>query len=72
MGYSKENYWEKGRQIQKITVEYKKRGYFNEWIYKELIRPKYLISRSTFYNYLAVNPYLERIKREKRTSKKEG
>lgn len=62
MGYSKVNYWERVRQIQAITLEYQRKGYFNEWIYKELIQPKYLISRSTFYNYLSVNIFLEKRK----------
>lgn len=61
-GYHKRNYWEKIRQIQSITLEYQRKGYFNEWIYKELIQPKYLISRATFYSYLGVNIFLEQRK----------
>jgi hypothetical protein len=64
MGYSKKNFLKKVKDVQDIYQEYHRRGYTNEYIYKELIRPKWLISRTTFYNYLSISLYLEQKKEE--------
>lgn len=55
MGYNKINYLKKIIEIQTITMEYKNKGTFQEWIYINVIAPRFYISRATFYNYLAIN-----------------
>lgn len=41
--------------VQDDTIREQKRGVSNEWIYKNIIRNKYYISRQTFYRYLGFN-----------------
>lgn len=55
MGYNKVNHLKKIVEIQNITMEYKKKGIYQEWIYINVIAPKFYISRATYYNYLAIN-----------------
>jgi hypothetical protein len=42
-------------EIQDITLEHKARGATQEWIYKNIIYPRYFISRPTYYRYLSIN-----------------
>lgn len=53
MPYSNENLLRRIVDIQNITLEHKKRGATQKWIYENLIVPHYHISRSTYYNYLS-------------------
>ena len=55
MGYNKVNHLKKIVEIQNITMEYKKKGIYQAWIYINVIAPKFYISRATYYNYLAIN-----------------
>lgn len=55
MGYNKVTHLKKIVEIQNITMEYKKKGIYQEWIYINVIAPKFYISRATYYNYLAIN-----------------
>jgi hypothetical protein len=52
MPFCNKNYLTKIATVQKITLEYKEKGCTQEWIYRKLIFPNYLISRTTFYKYL--------------------
>lgn len=55
MAYSKKYFLERVRKVNEIYDEYAKKGYFNEWIYKNKIRERFDISRSTFYVYLTID-----------------
>ncbi len=55
MGYNKINHLKKIIEVQTITLDYKSRGINQEWIYINVIAPRFYISRGTFYNYLAIN-----------------
>lgn len=50
-------------EIQNITLEYTKKGMTQEWVYRNIIYPRFYISRMTYYRYLS-----EPAKREIRTS----
>lgn len=53
--YNRVNLLRKMVEIQDITLEHQRRGVSNDWTYQNVIQPKYLISRSTYYQYLATN-----------------
>ncbi|MBQ4278339.1 MAG: hypothetical protein IJC16_00100 [Rikenellaceae bacterium] len=40
--------------IQNITLEHKRRGATQRWIYRELIRERFYIAESTYNRYLAL------------------
>lgn len=40
-------------EIQDITLAHKKRGVTQEWVYVNEIYPRFMISRATYYSYLA-------------------
>lgn len=52
MPYSNENLLKRVVDIQNITLEHKKRGATQKWIFENLIAPRYHISRTTYYSYL--------------------
>lgn len=70
MSYNKRNLLIKIVEIQTIYIEHSKRGATGKWIFNELIYPKYRISRSTFYNYLATNAKKELKELERACNKK--
>lgn len=41
--------------VQQITLQYKDRGATQKWIYENVIRDQFFISKSTYDNYLAIN-----------------
>ena len=53
MAYNRKNKLEQIIEVQNITLEHSRRGVTQQWIYCQLIYPRFRISRSTFYNYLA-------------------
>lgn len=53
--YNRVNLLRRMVEIQDITLEHQRRGVSNDWIFHNLIHPKYLISRSRYYQYLATN-----------------
>ena len=55
MSYRNKNLLMKIVEIQNLTLEQKKRGVTQKWIYENLIAQHYYISRTTYYNYLACN-----------------
>lgn len=52
MAYNKKNIYERIIKIQNITLEHKEKGATQKWIYENVIRPQFFISRSTYYKYL--------------------
>lgn len=54
MAYNRKNLLRKIIEIQNTTLEHTEKGVTQEWVYKNLIFPHYLISRATYYNYLAI------------------
>jgi len=55
MGYNRANLLNKIIEIQTLTLQYQKKGYYQKWIYKNIVYPKYRISLSTYNNYLGIN-----------------
>ncbi len=53
MGYNKRNKLERICEIQRITLEHTRRGVTQKWVYDNVIYPRFYISLSTFYEYLA-------------------
>ena len=67
MAYSKENYLDRVREVNEIYSPISIKGVSNETIYREHIKKRFKISRSTFYKYLKT-PYdieLEEIRSKK-------
>ena len=57
------------KRINEIYIEQHKKGYSNEFIFREYIRDQFHVSRSTFYNYLAT-PYQAELKKIEEEHKK--
>jgi len=55
MSYNKRNLLLKIIDVQTIVLEHQRKGITQKWIYENVIYPKYLISRHTFYNWLGTN-----------------
>ncbi len=62
------NYLNRVKEVNEIYLFYHLKGAYNEYIYKNYIQDKFYISRSTFYNYLAV-PYKQLIEQAKKQNK---
>lgn len=45
--------------IQATVLEHGRRGVTQQWVYQNIVQPKYRISRTTFYAYLGVNAKAE-------------
>lgn len=54
MAYNRVNYLKRIIEIQDITIDYQKTGATQLWIYEHIIKDRYLISFSTYNNYLCV------------------
>ena len=59
MGYNRRNILKRIIEVQNITLEHTKRGSTQEWVYENIIYPRFLISIATYNNYLAVNAKAE-------------
>jgi hypothetical protein len=55
MAYCRKNLLTRIVEIQKITLEQKKKGLTQKRIYETMIGTQYFISASTFNNYMSVN-----------------
>lgn len=53
MAYNRRNKLRLIADIQTIVLEHTRRGVSQEWVFRNVIWPRYRISRTTFYNYLA-------------------
>ncbi|MGQ1889146.1 hypothetical protein ACT29H_01760 [Thermophagus sp. OGC60D27] len=54
MAYTRKNFLKKVLRVQEVYLRFKEQGITNEEIYKRYIAPHFFISRSTFYEYLAI------------------
>ncbi|MBN1187016.1 MAG: hypothetical protein JXB49_32360 [Bacteroidales bacterium] len=45
--------------IQDIVIEHKQKGITQEWVYQNVIYPRYFIGKRTFYEYLGTNAKAE-------------
>lgn len=54
MAYNQRNKLERICEIQRITLDHTRRGVTQKWVYDNVIRPRFLISIATFYNYLGI------------------
>lgn len=68
MAYTKINVLKKIVDIQNLTLEYKKKGVTQKWLYENIIYPTYRISRTTFYTYLSTpaKMLLKKLEEEKK------
>ncbi|HCT31518.1 MAG TPA: hypothetical protein DIW31_12515 [Bacteroidales bacterium] len=55
MAYNRKNLLTRIIEIQNITLEQKKKGVTQIWVYNNLIKDRFNISIKTFNNYLGVN-----------------
>lgn len=55
MAYNRKNLLSKIIEIQQTTLEHKKKGSTQKWIYENVIEQKYCICQATYNNYLATN-----------------
>jgi len=53
MAYKNINRLRRIIEIQNITLEHTQKGITQEWVYKNIIYPRFFISRATYYRYLA-------------------
>jgi|WetSurMetagenome_2_1015567.scaffolds.fasta_scaffold14226_2 hypothetical protein len=53
MAYNRKNKLRLIIAIQNITLEHTRKGVSQDWVYKNLIHPRYHVSERTYYNYLA-------------------
>jgi hypothetical protein len=54
MAYNKKNTLRRMVEVQNITLEYTSKGSTQEWVYENVIHPRFFISRSTYYSYLGM------------------
>lgn len=59
MAYTRRNLLQRMIKVQNITLEYKSKGSTQKWVYENVIKPRYDISRSTYYDYLGTNAKLQ-------------
>ena len=55
MAYNRKNILTRMVKIQEITLEHTRRGVSQEWVYRELIFPRFGISKRTYYSYLGTS-----------------
>lgn len=53
MAYNRGNILKRMVEIQDITLEHTRRGVTQEWVYRNVIYPRFVISRATYYAYLS-------------------
>lgn len=53
MAYTKKNYLQRIVDVQNITLEHTNRGVSQKWVYENIIYPRFYISNTTYYAYLA-------------------
>ena len=52
MPYNTKNKLLRAAEMQDITVAEIRKGHSYSWVYRNIIRPRFRISRATYYNYL--------------------
>jgi ribosomal protein S25 len=55
LAYNNKNFLERIVEIQNLTIEQTRRGVSQAWVYRNVIAPRYRVSESTYYKYLARN-----------------
>jgi hypothetical protein len=55
MAFNNINFLMRVIEVQNIVLEYKDKDVSQKWIYENLIKERFYISKSTFNRYLAVN-----------------
>lgn len=59
MAYNRINLLERIVDIQQITLEHTAKGVTQQWVYTNIIKPVYKLSKATYYNYLRQNAKAE-------------
>lgn len=53
MAYNRGNILKRMVEVQDITLEHTRKGVTQEWVYLNVIHPRFIISRATYYAYLS-------------------
>lgn len=61
MAYNRKNFLLRVKEVNELYLEKQNSGLSTEYIYRHFIMPKYHISRTTLYEYLAI-PYNAQLK----------
>lgn len=59
MAYNRINILNRIIDVQNTTIEHTKRGVTQQWVYENIIFPRYVISIGTYYSYLSCNAKAE-------------
>lgn len=59
MAYNRRNILKRMVEIQDITLEHTRRGVSQEWVYNNVVFPRFVISRATYYAYLSYPAKME-------------
>lgn len=59
MAYNRRNILRRMVEIQDITLEHTRKGVTQEWVYNNVIYPRFVISRATYYSYLSYPAKME-------------
>lgn len=62
MPYTRKYFLQRVREVNEVYLAHAGRGLFNEYIYRNYIRDRFHISRTTFYQYLTI-PYEAELKK---------
>jgi hypothetical protein len=55
MAYNRKNLLSRIIEIQDITLAHTNKGVTQEWVYKNIIYPRFYIARVTYYKYMGIN-----------------
>lgn len=55
MAYNRMNILKHIIDVQNTTIEHTARGVSQQWVYENIIYPRYVISIGTYYSYLSCN-----------------
>ena len=55
MSFNRRNLLTRIVTVQELTLEHTRRGVTQEWVYANVVYPRYVISRRTYYNWLGIN-----------------
>lgn len=62
MAYIKKYFLNRVREVNEVYIEQHRRGLSNEYIYRNFVRDRFHISRSTFYDFLTI-PYAAELRK---------
>jgi len=57
--YNRKNILRRILWVQEVTLEHTRKGVTQQWIYDNIIYPRFSVSIRTYYNYLGTNAKAE-------------